>query len=184
MAARSGQSGLSLLLSFFALALSCPALPRRATDSPPGQTLLPTGMRLDPAGTSFDVGNMPLSMALSPEGDRVVVLLCGWREQGLQVLERATGRVTQTLKQPAAFLGLAFSPDGKTLYASGGDEDVVYRYARSDRKATLTDSLVLAQKDPKKNGTRYPAGLALSRDGRLLYVAENVSGGPAGIYVG
>src|SRR5919202_5715537 len=171
MTARRGQFGLTLLSGLIALALSCPALPqhaRRAAEGPPGRTLLPTGMRLDPAGTSFDVGNMPLSMALSPEGDRVVLLLCGWREQGLQVLERATGRVTQTLKQPAAFLGLAFSPDGQTLYASGGDEDVVYRYAWRDRQASPLDSFVLARKEPKKNGTSYPAGLALSRDGRLL----------------
>src|SRR5919202_3057025 len=147
MTARRGQFGLTLLSGLIALALSCPALPRsarRAADSPSGQTLLPTGMRLDPAGTSFDVGNMPLSMALSPEGDRVVVLLCGWREQGLQVLERATGRVVQTLKQPAAFLGLAFSPDGRTLYASGGNEDAVFRYAWREGRAAPLDTITLA----------------------------------------
>ena len=173
------QRGLSLLLSFCTLACLCLPLgthAQRTTDTLRAQALLPTGVRLDPAGTSFDVGNMPLSMVLSPEGDRIVVLLCGWRERGLQVVERATGRITQTLKQPAAFLGLAFAPDGQTLYASGADEDVVYRYAWRDRQATLTGSFVLAEKDPKKNGTSYPAGLALAPDGRRLYVAENVAG--------
>src|ERR1041385_6683664 len=179
IAARGRRAGLGLLLGFCALACLCRPLPthaQRADDSPRAQGLLPTGVRLDTAGRSFDVGNMPLSMVLSPEGDRIIVLLCGWREQGLQVVERATGRVTQTIKQPAAFLGLAFAPDGQTLYASGADEDVVYRYAWHDRQATPAGSFVLAHKEPKKNGTSYPAGLALSRDGRWLYVAENIDG--------
>lgn len=139
------------------------------------QTCLPTGVCLDPAGRSVDVGNMPLALALAPEGDRLVLSLNGWREQGLQIVERATGRITQTLPQPGAFLGLAFSPDGHTLYASGGNEDVVYRYAWRDRQVTLLDSIALAQKDPKKDGTRFPAGIALSSDGKKLYVAENLA---------
>jgi len=139
------------------------------------QICLPTGVCLDAAGRSFDVGNMPLAMALSPEGDRLIISLSGWREQGLQVVERDTGRVVQRLPQAGAFLGLAFSPDGKTLYASGGDEDAIYRYDWRDKQATLAGSIVLAPKDPQKPGTRFPAGLAFSTDGKKLYVAENVA---------
>src|SRR6185295_16340296 len=84
------------------------------------QRCIPTGVCLDPAGRSFDVGNMPLAMALSPEGDRLILSLSGWREQGLQVVDWKTRQVLQTLPQAGAFLGLVFSPDGKTLFASGG----------------------------------------------------------------
>lgn len=118
---------------------------------------------------------MPLAMVLSPEGDRVVVLLNGWREQGVQVVDRKTGHVLQTLEQAAAFIGLEFSPDGKTLYASGGNQDVVYRYDWQNHAATLRDSIVLAWKAANKAGTRYPAGLHASRDGKLLFVAENIT---------
>ena len=75
---------------------------------------------------------MPLSMIPSPDGRKLVLLLNGYREQGVQVVDRATGRIEQTLVQPAAFLGLAFSPDGGTLFASGGNQDVVYRYSWRD----------------------------------------------------
>ncbi|HEV7587044.1 MAG TPA: YncE family protein, partial [Longimicrobium sp.] len=135
---------------------------------------LPTGARIGPVGTQVDVGPLPLAMLLAPEGDRVVLLLCGWRKQGVQVVGR-DGAVLQTLDQPAAFVGLAFSPDGGTLYASGGNQDVVYRYAWAGGRATLRDSLVLAAKAPRSDGTRYPAGLAVSPDGRRLYVAENLA---------
>ena len=140
----------------------------------PNQTCLPTGVCLDPAGSTFDAGNMPLAMIPSPEGDRLVLSLSGWRQQGIQVVDPANGTVTQTIPQPSAFLGLAFSRDGRTLFVSGGNEDVIYRYAWRDKHATLIDTIVLARKEPKKDGTRFPAGIALSADGRYLFVAENL----------
>ena len=137
---------------------------------------LPTGARLDPAGRSVDAGSMPLAMTLSPDGRHVVLLLNGWREQGVQVLDRATGAVVQTAPQAAAFIGLAFSPRASVLFVSGGNQDVVYGYDWRDGRATLRDSIILATKpDPRRSGTRYPAGLAVSPDGTRLYVAENLA---------
>ncbi len=151
---------------------------------------LPTGRRLDPTGARTDLGSLPLSIALAPGGREAVVLLSGWRDQGLQVVDRASGRVVQTVVQPAAFLGLAFAPDGRTLYASGGNQDVVYRYDWNGGRATLRDSLRLAppttvrgtapgeprtRTQRRQLGVRYPAGIALSPDGRRLYVAENIA---------
>ena len=138
------------------------------------QTCLPTGVCLDPTGRSFAAGNMPLGMVLSPEGDRLVLSLNGWRQQGIQVVDRHAGKIVQTIPQPSAFLGLAFSKDGRTLYASGGNEDVIYRYAWRDKQATLIDSIILAPKEPKKDGTRFPAGIAVSHDDKYLFVAENI----------
>src|SRR5436190_19779416 len=145
-----------------------------AVQDPSGERRLPTGARLDPAGVSHDLGSMPLAMALSPEKNRVIVLLNGWREQGIQVVDRSSGRVLQTVPLPAVFLGVVFSPDGRSLYVSGGNQDVIYRFDWSGGRATLADSIVLAAKLPRSNGTRYPAGIAISRDGRTLYAAENL----------
>jgi YVTN family beta-propeller protein len=137
---------------------------------------LPTGVALDPAAPAHKVGSFPLAVVMAPEGDRAALLLCGWREQGVQIVDVATGAVTQTLPQPAAFVGLAFSPDGKMLYASGGNEDVIYAYRWSDRQATPASAITLrAKPDPKKSGTSYPAGIAVSPDGRYLYAAENLA---------
>jgi YVTN family beta-propeller protein len=137
---------------------------------------LPTGVQLDPAKPQAEVGPMALTMRVAPDGDRVVLSLSGYAKQGIQVVDATTGRVIQDITQPAAFVGLAFSPDGRTLYASGGNQDVVYRYDWSGGRATLRDSLVLAVKVRRgTSGTRYPAGLALDRTGKTLYVAENLA---------
>ena len=136
---------------------------------------LPTGVHLDPAGVQRPVESFPLGIAMAPDSAHFALLVSGWYKQGVQIVDRATGQVTQTLEQPAAFVGIAFSPDGQTLYASGGNRDVVYRYDWSAGRATLRDSIVLAMKAPHASGERYPAGLALSADGRRLFVAENMA---------
>jgi DNA-binding beta-propeller fold protein YncE len=138
---------------------------------------LPTGVRLDPTGRRLELGSFPLTLVAAPEGggDRVVVLLNGHREQGLQVADVASGEVTQTVRQRAAFIGLAFDGTGRRLFASGGNQDLIYRYDWANGRATLADSLVLSVRPAKADGARYPAGLAVSSDNRFLYVAENLA---------
>ena len=165
------------LLALLGLSLACshPAPTNmRAGDELAQPVPLPTGVRLDPDGRNTELGSMPLAMTVSPEGDEAVVLLSGWREQGVQIVNLATGRVTQELRQPAAFVGAAFSPDGRSLFTSGGNQDVVYRYAWQNRQATLVDSFVLGRRQ-RGSGTRFPAGLSVSPDGHALYVAENLA---------
>src|SRR4051812_34985016 len=97
----------SLLLS---VACSGPAAPTPGSaDDSHGR--LPTGARLDPAAPLLEVGPMPLTMVSAPEPDRVVLLLNGWRDEGIQVVERSSGRVLQTVRLPAVFIGIAFAPD-------------------------------------------------------------------------
>ncbi len=106
--------------------------------------------------------------------DRVVVLLAGYRDNGVQVVDPSSGAVLQTLPQRAAFVGLAYDSTRHRLYASGGNRDLVYVYDWTHGAATLRDSLVLQQRTPRQDGVRYPAGIALSPDGSTLYAAENL----------
>ena len=140
-----------------------------------GPHRLPTGATLAPVGAVRDVGPYPFTMVPAPGGNRLVLLLAGYRDNGIQVLDAGSGAVLQTLAQPAAFVGVAFAPAGRQLYASGGNRDLVYIYDWRDGTATLSDSIVLQARTARQNGTRYPAGLAFSPDGRLLYVAENLA---------
>ncbi len=135
---------------------------------------LPTGAYLDPVAPSVQAGSLPLAMVLAPDHRYAVLLLNGWKERGIQIIDRRYGAVTATIAMPSAFLGLAFSPDGKTLAASGGNADAIYLFSWHGGSATLIDSIVLAAKRTT-DGTRYPAGIAWSRDGRTIYAAEDLA---------
>ena len=151
------------------------AFAQPASPAPSHTSPLATGKQLDAIGDAIDLGSMPVSMVPTPEAGKLLVVLGGWREQGIQVLDLAQKRVTQTLPQEAAFLGAAFSPDGKSLYVSGGNEDVIYVYSWLHGEAALLRKIVLGQKKEDGTGSIYPAGLAVSKNGKYLYIAENVA---------
>jgi DNA-binding beta-propeller fold protein YncE len=132
-------------------------------------------VRLDPAGEAVDLGSLPINLVLAPETDRAVVVLSGWREQGVQVVDLKTRKVTQMLLQDGAFYGAAFSPDGHRLYVSGGNTEMLFVYAWKDGAATLENKFELAKaKTEDGTGTSYPAGLTVSSNGKFVYVAEDV----------
>lgn len=164
----------SQAIAFLIVAAACSGTPSTEMSSGNEAPRLPTGVRLDPAGKSVGVGGLPLALIPSPDGRRLVLLLNGFREQGVQVLDRSTGAITQTLVQPAAFIGLSFSHDGSSLFASGGDGDVIYRYSWQNNSATIADTIRLTTK-PTAHGTRYPSGIGVSPDDKTLYVAENLA---------
>ena len=154
-------------------ALLCAAAPAQ---TPRFTSPLPTGVRLDPVGDVVELGSMPLNVVVAPGGDKAVVVLSGWREQGIQIVDLKTRKVTQTLPQDGAFYGAAFSPDGSTIYVSGGNTDAVFRYAWKDGTATLENKFVLAkERTAEGTGTSYPAGIAVAANGRFVYVAEDVA---------
>src|SRR5256885_1338401 len=143
---------------------------------------LPTGVRLDPAGEAVELGSLPINLILTPEKDRAVVVLSGWREQGIQVVDLQTRKVTQTLLQDGAFYGAAFSPDGHHLCVSGGNTDILFLYAWKDGAAVLENKFVMATaKTAAGTGTSYPSRVAGAPHGKIVYGAGDGGGPPAGV---
>ena len=136
---------------------------------------LPTGVRLDAVGEAIELDSMPLNLVPDIKGEKSVVVLSGWREQGIQVVDLKTRQVTQTILQDGAFYGAAFSPDGNMLYVSGGNTDNLFAYSWKDGAATLAKKFELAKtRTAEGTGTSYPAGVAVAPNGNFVYVAENV----------
>lgn len=169
-----------------ALVLSaCVNASSSAPHSDTDQRRLPTGAQLDPAGRLTDVGSLPMAMIPSPDGSSLLVLLQGYRENGVQVINRGSGEITMSFQLPAAFIGLAFNEFGNRLYASGGNDEIIYVFDWTPGTATLIDRIPVAvKKNPEADGKKYPSGIAFSPDGSMLYVAENLGDSLAVIDLG
>src|SRR5438270_12299298 len=87
---------------------------------PGGVTLLPNGCRIAPAGRHLAVADLPLAMAESPDGRALVITNNGYAKPTLTVVDLQRLYVRQKVDVEDAWLGLAWHPDGKRLYTSGG----------------------------------------------------------------
>jgi YVTN family beta-propeller protein len=143
-----------------------------------GTALLPTGYAVTPAGAQTRLGDLPLGAAASPDGRWLVVSNDGQATQSLQVIDSATGKVTQTVsyrKPEALFTGLAFSADGRRFYASGGGNNKIRTFDVAN--GTLTETASLALPTTSADGmplNPFPAGVAMTGDGRVL-VADRLA---------
>jgi len=132
------------------------------------KVLLPNGWSLSPAGTSVQVGDLPLNMAVTKDGKLAAITNNGLSSQSIMLVDTKTGQVTSSVEIPKSWLGLAFSDDGKTLYASGGNDNMIRVYQVSGKTLAEKDSIVLGQKWPNPISA---AGITLDEKTHVLYVA-------------
>lgn len=147
---------------------------------PNGRAVTSQGYFVTPAGDQTTVGNLPLATALSPDGRALLVVNAGQGTQSVQVLDTRTSAVVQTIPyaSPAAvYGGVAFSPDGTAAYVSGGGSNVIHRYAVAGGRLTEGSPIALPTVSPS-TGVKvnmFPAGLAVTPDGRRLLVADQLA---------
>ncbi|MCX8499863.1 MAG: hypothetical protein ORN25_10890, partial [Caulobacteraceae bacterium] len=83
---------------------------------------LPNGWRITPASKALArTGDLILKMVTAPDGKAVIAVNSGYQAHGLTVLDPVTKAVVQRIALKSTWLGLGWSPDGKTLYVSGGN---------------------------------------------------------------
>jgi DNA-binding beta-propeller fold protein YncE len=140
-----------------------------------GVTLLPNGWRIAPAGQHLDVGDLPLAMALHPDGRHLVITNNGWSKPSLRVVDLARRQVVQILKLEQAWLGLVWHPDGRRLFCSGAADNTVHELAwQGERLAPLREISLGPKQETVHDelvNAGFVGGLALSPDGRTLYAA-------------
>ena len=103
--------------------LSTAALPQPETAVPgfraDGSVLLPNQWSLRPVGVQVAVGDFPENIAIHPKGEFAAVLHCGYGPHEIAILNLKTHTVVTRYQVAEAFYGIAFSPDGSQLVASG-----------------------------------------------------------------
>ncbi|UOG77590.1 beta-propeller fold lactonase family protein (plasmid) [Hymenobacter tibetensis] len=156
---------ISLLLAAQALA----AWAQQPTNNPKAsQILLPNGWLLTPAGSSsLPLGDLPLNMQLSRSGQLLAVTNNGQSKQRIQLIDPKAGTLLDQQTIRKSWYGLQFSADGKKLYASGGNDNLIIAYSIVNRKLASADTLRLGQAWPKEKIS--PTGIALDDARNRLY---------------
>ena len=185
------------LLSLWAVVAVVPLASQQPRSAPAATTLLPVGQELAPAGRQVDLpGLRPQVLALSPDGR---LLVTSGLTSELLVLDPTTGAVRQrmalapepgeTPRAPSqnildpgslpqvSYTGLVFSADGRRLFLSDVQGSVQRFSVDGLGNVKVETPFDLPQVVGLRRKREIPAGLALSRDGRRLYVALNLSNG-------
>ena len=133
-----------------------------------GQVLLPNGWKLSPAGTSLQLGDLPLNTQLSVSGRLLAVTNNGQSTQSVQLIDPKTEKVLDEKVIGKSWYGLAFSRDEKTLYASGGNDNWILAYPIKNDKLGVPDTIRLAPAAWPKNKVS-PTGIAVNKSNTRLY---------------
>lgn len=140
--------------------------------------VLPNGRQLSPVGTTEYLGPFPFTMALSPNSRQIVAPSIGW-PYALNVIDNPSLPQPHVYRLPKedksipavrVHTGVAYSPDGSLLYDATGDSGEVDIYRTSDWSRLHTISL-----DGGGYQQSFAASLALSSDGRILYVIDQAN---------
>jgi DNA-binding beta-propeller fold protein YncE len=108
-------------------------------------------------------------VALHPGRVYAAVLHSGYGRHAVHILDLPAARVVSTVTLEDSFYGLAWSPDGRRLYVSGGGSEVIHVF--DFQAGYLSGRRELRLRSPQEEG--IPTGLVLSGDGAALYVAES-----------
>ena len=183
---RQSLAALGLVLTG-AIALYAVSRPAQPPENPPapsrpldrvlpglqkdGFVQLPNQWSLKPAGRQLELGDLPVNIALHPTGEFAAVLCAGYREHEVIVvdLNPQRTRVLCRVQIDQGFYGLAFSSDGRQLFTSGGEFEVVHVFDFDRGYLTKGKSIdVSAGKTVKA----VVGGIALDASGRDLLVAS------------
>ncbi len=141
-----------------------PTLPGVEAD---GTIRLPNTWSIKPTGQQVEVGDFPVQIALHPNGQWLAVLHAGHGAHEVMIVDvrKEKEGIRSRVVLDQTFYGLAFSPDGKTLFASGGEFEVVHAF-------TFQDGFLFEPRQFKLAEEKFIAsGLAVDRSGKTLYVA-------------
>ncbi len=133
-----------------------------------GSVLLPNQWSLRPVGRQIVVGDFPVNIAAHPGGTFAAIMHSGWGQHEVLILNVRTRQPVSQVALPEAFYGLAWSPDGKKLFASGAGFEVIHAFDFAD--GFLSAHRELRLRPAKDVGA--PAGLAVSADGGAIYIVE------------
>jgi YVTN family beta-propeller protein len=130
-----------------------------------GVIQLPNGWKIAPAGKHLPLDDLPMEMVESFDGRYLVVTNNGYSKPVLDVIDLQRSYVAARVAVENAWLGLVWSPDGKTLYSSAGGANAIDVFKFSEGALTKAASFRV----PNRAAGSFVGGLAISGDGGRIY---------------
>ncbi|MHB0958058.1 MAG: alkaline phosphatase family protein [Pirellulaceae bacterium] len=161
------------------------------------RAVTPVNQVLTPVGVQVDLPGMrPQAIALSPDGK---LLLTSGKTSELVVLNPDDGTIRARVGLPneitriasdepvsenilnpdnegqLSYTGLVFSPDGQWIYMSNVEGSIKVFAVSADGEVLPSHSWPLPAANALRRKAEIPSGLAVSPDGKRLYVCGNLS---------
>ncbi len=148
-----------------------------------GNTIIPNGRIIRPAGESFIVAPHPFGLTL--RDDIAITANSGVNPLSITILKGITTSKPEIIQIPdsantdkgvieSVFMGLAISPDKKTVYVSGGQTNKIYIFEIESGKSFGAIDCSFHTKDSIQT-KGYIGDMALNKDGSTLYVVDQVN---------
>jgi YVTN family beta-propeller protein len=160
-----------------------------------GRTVTPVNQVVMPAGKTLDLpGLRPQALALSPDGR---ILITAGKTPEIVVVDPQKGQILQHVALPSekqarpaavsthilqpdddgqvSFTGLIFSPDGSRIYLANVNGSIKVFGVSQNCEVTSLFTIHLPPANVPGRRADIPAGLAVSHDGKRLYVVLNLS---------
>lgn len=127
---------------------------------------LPNGWKLTPVGKLLPLGDLPLNIAVSPSKKLAAITNNGESDQTIQLADIEKEIILDSIIIGKSWLGLTFSADGRYLYASGGNDNLIVRYAIQNNRLMAYDSIIIGKPWPERISI---AGIAIDDAKNRLY---------------
>ena len=149
-----------------------------------GETIIPNGRIVAPAGKSIVVAPHPYGLTLSRDGNTAVTANSGTSPLSITIIRNILSEEPEVQQIPpgpatdkgvlaSVFMGLAVSPDNKVVYVAGGQENKIFIFdlATGEKKGFFDCSFVGDSLDYSHG---YIGDLVLSNDGTRIYAVDQI----------
>ena len=164
--------GIAFVVICAGVLCSQPSWREQVGRQPDGTFLLSNGWSLQPAGKQIPLDTLPMSVVPSKDGKFLLVLNGGYKPPSIIVLSAADMHEVSRVPLPDAWLGLAISPDGTHVYASGGSRATVYEFMLSSDGALQAGRELVVVPEAQREWEDFIGDVAVSPDGHSILAAD------------
>ena len=149
-----------------------------------GKTVIPNGRFITPAGKSITTAPHPYGLVVSNDGTIAITANSGINPLSITIIKNLQSDHPEVMQVPpgaetdkgvlaSVFMGLAISPDNKTVYVSGGEENKIYLFDINTGKPKGTIDCAFVS-DSVNYADGYIGDMVLSKDGNTLYAVDQI----------